>query len=185
VKVHPTGLPGLLLIEPRLLRDERGHFLESWSRERYAAHGIPADFAQDNVSRSARGVVRGLHLQSPPHAQGKLVSVLEGEVFDVAVDARVGSPSFGRWAGFTLSAENGRQLFIPEGFAHGFMVTSAEAVFHYKCTRLYAPQAELTVRWDDPALAIDWPALTPLLCDRDRLAPRLDELPEERLSRHG
>ena len=184
MNVQETSLPGVLLLEPRIFRDARGSFLEAWQRDRYAAEGLPRDFVQDNVSRSFRGVVRGLHLQNP-QAQGKLVSVLFGEVFDVAVDVRVGSPTFGRWLGATLSAENGRQLFLPEGFAHGFMVTSAEAVFHYKCTRPYSPADELTVRWDDPDLAIEWPAETPVLSDRDAAAPRLRDIPSDRLPRHG
>jgi dTDP-4-dehydrorhamnose 3,5-epimerase len=180
VNVHPTALPGVLLLEPRVFRDARGHFLESWRQDRYHAAGLPERFVQDNLSRSVRGVVRGLHLQNP-HAQGKLVSVLFGEVFDVAVDVRAGSPSFGRWVGETLSAENARQLYVPEGFAHGFMVTSPEAVFLYKCTRAYSPEDELTVRWDDPDLGIAWPLRDAILADRDRGAPRLREIPLERL----
>jgi dTDP-4-dehydrorhamnose 3,5-epimerase len=184
VKVQDTALPGVLLLEPRIFQDARGSFLEAWQRDRYAAEGLPRDFVQDNVSRSSRGVVRGLHLQNP-EAQGKLVSVLFGEVFDVAVDVRVGSPTFGRWLGVTLSAENGRQLFLPEGFAHGFMATSAEAVFHYKCTRPYSPEHELTVRWDDPDLGIEWPDEQAVLSERDAAAPCLRDIPSDRLPRHG
>lgn len=166
--VTELELPGLLLIEPRIFRDERGAFLESWNARRYAEHGIEVDFVQDNISWSRQGVIRGLHYQVAPHAQAKLCSVLVGEVWDVAVDLRDDSPSRGRWAAVTLSANNGRQLLIPEGFAHGFAVLSEEAVFSYKCSRYYEPSAERTLRWDDPTLAIDWPVREPVLSEKDR-----------------
>lgn len=169
-----TRLPEVLLIEPRVFRDDRGWFFESWSSARYADMGIDAAFVQDNVSRSHHGTLRGLHLQNP-HGQGKLVSVLEGEVFDVAVDVRVGSPRFGQWVGMDLSADNARQLWIPPGFAHGFCVVSQQAVFHYKCTESYHPESELTVRWDDPAIAVEWPVESPILNDKDANARPLSD----------
>jgi dTDP-4-dehydrorhamnose 3,5-epimerase len=166
MKVSATGLEGVLLVEPRVFHDERGYFLETWREDRYAAAGIPPGFVQDNVSWSRRGVLRGLHLQQP-HPQGKLVQVLHGEVWDVAVDVRPGSPGFGRWAGFTLSDSNARQLWIPPGFAHGFVVLSDQALFHYRCTDVYHPEAEITVRWNDPDLAIGWPVAEPVVSARD------------------
>ena len=175
MKVTPTELDGVLLLEPRVFHDERGYFLETWREDRYAAAGVPAAFVQDNVSWSRRGVLRGLHLQRP-HPQGKLVQVLHGEVWDVAADVRPGSPSFGRWAGFALSAENARQLWIPEGFAHGFVVLSEQALFHYRCTDVYHPEAEITVRWDDPDLAIAWPVADPLVSPRDAAGVALRDL---------
>ena len=178
----PTRLPGILLIEPRIFRDERGYFFESWSRARYQALGLPADFVQDNVSCSRHGVLRGLHYQQP-NAQGKFVSVLRGEVFDVAVDIRVGSPTFGQWEGFTLSAENGRQLFVPEGYAHGFVVTSEDAIFSYKCTAPYDPSSEGSVVWDDPDVGITWPVSTPILAAKDAAARRLQNISDARLPR--
>jgi dTDP-4-dehydrorhamnose 3,5-epimerase len=177
-----TDLPGVLLLKPPVFRDERGFFRETWRAERYAAAGIPDRFVQDNVSLSTRGVLRGLHFQEPS-PQGKLVSVLRGEVWDVAVDVRVGSPTFGRWAGYTLSDENGWQLWVPEGFAHGFVVTSAEALFSYKCTDVYRPEAESTLLWNDPDLAIEWPGAAPLVSAKDEGGARLRDLPPERLPR--
>ncbi len=156
MKVTETTLPGVLLIEPKVFGDARGFFKETWHRDRYGEAGMPTEFPQDNASLSARGVLRGLHLQHP-QGQGKLVQVLLGEVFDVAVDVRHGSPDFGKWIGVNLSADNHRQLYIPPGFAHGFCVTSDMALFHYKCTSLYAPDKEITIAWDDPDIGIDWP----------------------------
>jgi len=176
VRVTPLALPEVLRIEPRVARDTRGWFFESWNEERFAQHGLARTFVQDNVSRSRRGVLRGLHLQHP-HAQEKLVSVLHGEVFDVAVDVRRGSPTFGRWCGERLSAEAGRQLLIPAGFAHGFLVLSDEAVVSYKATERYHPESEITVAWNDPTIAVAWPVdVAPLLSDRDDAAPCLAEL---------
>jgi dTDP-4-dehydrorhamnose 3,5-epimerase len=182
MKVTETTLPGVLLIEPRVFGDARGWFIETFHAARYREAGIPADFVQDNVSRSARGVLRGLHFQNP-NLQGKLVQVLEGEVFDVAVDIRVGSPSFGRWVGATLSADNHHQLWIPEGFAHGFCVLSEHALFSYKCTAPYDAAADGGIRWDDPDIAVAWPVASPNVSDKDRAAPRLCELSEQRLPR--
>lgn len=178
--IQETPLAGLLLLQPRLFRDDRGWFAETFHELRYRDLGIPDAFVQDNVSHSRRNVLRGLHLQSP-HPQGKLVSVVHGEVYDVAVDVRPDSPTFGQWYGATLSAENGYQLWIPPGFAHGFVVTGAEAVFLYKCTDFYAPHAELSIRWDDPDLGIEWPVAEPIVSPKDAAAPRLRDLASERL----
>jgi dTDP-4-dehydrorhamnose 3,5-epimerase len=180
VKVRESALAGVLVVEPELFEDARGCFLEGYRRSRYAAAGMRAEFVQDNLSLSRRGVLRGLHLQHP-RAQTKLVQVLEGEVFDVALDARVGSPGFGRWVGVLLSGDNRHQLYIPEGFAHGFCVLSERALFAYKCSAEYSPADEITIRWDDPALGIAWPLREVELSPRDAAAPALlalrDRLP--------
>ena len=178
--VESLALPGVLLIKPRHFRDARGQFLETWHDERYAAAGLPGPFVQDNVSVSLHGVLRGLHFQHPK-SQGKLVTVLAGSVFDVAVDVRRGSPAHGRWIGHELTAESGHQLWIPPGFAHGFLVTSSEAVFSYKCTAYYSPSDERCVRWNDPAIGIRWPSDAPVLSDKDGVAPLLRECAPELL----
>jgi len=158
MQVIQTALPGVLLLEPRVFGDERGFFFESFNDKLFTqAVGAPVAFVQDNHSRSSRGVLRGLHYQLPPHAQGKLVRVVRGEVFDVAVDIRAGSPTFGRWVGEVLSEQNKRQLWIPPGFAHGFVTLSETADFLYKTTDFYAPQAERCIAWNDPAIGIRWP----------------------------
>lgn len=175
-----TALPGVTIIEPKVFGDDRGFFLESFHKPRFAEHGIAIDIAQSNVSRSARGVLRGLHYQWP-NPQGKLVQVLEGEVYDVAVDIRHGSPTFGQWAACVLSAQNKRLFWVPEGFAHGFAVTSDHAVFCYHCTSVYDAAADAGVRWNDAALAIDWPLAEPLLSAKDEAAPFLADVPVERL----
>ncbi len=180
MKVTPTALPEVLLVEPRVFGDARGYFFESYSARRYAEAGIAATFVQDNVSRSRRGVLRGLHYQHP-HGQGKLVGVLEGDVFDVAVDVRRGSPTFGRWVGECLSSENKRQLYLPPGFAHGFLVTSEEALFAYKCTDYYHAETERSIRWDDPRIGIEWPIDGPVLSAKDDVAVTLDAMPAELL----
>lgn len=180
MQVSETALPGVLVLEPRVFGDARGFFVETWSAERYRAHGIAGPFVQDNLSKSARGTLRGLHLQHP-FAQGKLVSCPLGSVLDVAVDVRAGSPTFGRYVAVDLSGENHRQLWIPAGFAHGFQVTSEVALFAYKCTDVYHPEAELGVRWDDPDLGIRWPVPDPLVSAKDRALPRLADVPRERL----
>ncbi len=180
MKVIETDLPGCLVVEPRVFGDARGFFFEQWNQQRYAAHGIVMDAVQANISRSARGVLRGLHYQLP-NPQGKLVSVLEGEVYDVAVDIRRGSPTFGKWAAVVLSADNQRQFWIPPGFAHGFAVTSDHALFHYFCSTPYDAAADKSIRWDDPALAIDWPLADPELSAKDRAAPLLSALAEDAL----
>lgn len=155
-----------LMIQPDVYRDERGFFLETWQRDRYAAAGVVGPFVQDNHSRSRRGVLRGVHFQQP-RPQGKLVEVLRGEVFDVAVDVRIGSPTFGRWGAARLSGSNHRQLWVPEGFAHGFVTLSERADFYYKCTEFYAPGAEHTLCWNDPDVGIDWPLDEPVVSDKD------------------
>jgi dTDP-4-dehydrorhamnose 3,5-epimerase len=176
VNVTEVEIPGLLLVEPTVHGDSRGFFFESFQAERYAAAGIAGPFVQDNVSRSVKRTLRGLHFQEPG-AQGKLVQVLRGSVWDVAVDVRKGSPHFGRWFGVELNGETHRQLWIPPGFAHGFCVLSDSADFFYKCTSLYAPEAECAVRWDDPALGIRWPVDAPCLSAKDAAAPLLADAP--------
>jgi len=156
MEIEKTDLPGLLIVNPKIFRDERGYFYESYNQQKYQEAGIDTVFVQDNESRSVRGVVRGLHYQLAPHAQAKLVRVLEGTVFDVAVDIRKDSPTFGRWFGIELSAENKKQLYIPEGFAHGFSVLSETAVLAYKCNELYHPESERSIALDDAELNIDW-----------------------------
>ena len=180
MKVEPTTLPDVLLIEPAVYRDERGSFIETFRDERYAKHGITGPFVQDSLSLSHRGVLRGLHLQWP-RAQGKLVYVVQGEVFDVAVDVRQDSPTFRRWVGHTLSGDDGRQMWIPPGFAHGFVVTSEKALFAYKCTEAYDPGGEVAIRWNDPEVAIDWPVDDPVLSPRDAAAPLLRDTDPSRL----
>jgi dTDP-4-dehydrorhamnose 3,5-epimerase len=180
VKVLETKLPDILVIEPEVFGDDRGFFMESWNQKRYQEAGLPARFVQDNLSFSARGVLRGLHFQNP-NPQGKLVSVLQGEVFDVAVDIRVGSPTFGQWVGISLSADNKLQFYLPEGFAHGFVVISDVALFSYKCTAYYNPETESSLLWNDPEIGIGWPIDKPVLSDKDRAAPRLREIAVETL----
>ncbi len=180
--VLATDLPDVLILEPRVFGDARGYFLETYRAPRYAEAGLPGPFVQDNLSRSTRGVLRGLHLQNP-RPQGKLVSVVAGAVWDVAVDLRAGSPHFGRWAGVELTAENHRQFWVPPGFGHGFVVVSDDAVFSYKCTDIYDQAAEIGVRWDDPDLAIDWPldAADVQVSDKDGSLPWLRDIPRDRL----
>jgi len=180
MKIISTKLPGTLLIEPRVFSDGRGYFFESYHFERYSQHGIRDQFVQDNLSYSVKGTLRGLHYQSP-HSQAKLVQVLSGEVFDVAVDIRSGSPAFGQWEGVLLSSENRRQFYIPKGFAHGFCVLSDTAIFSYKCDDFYAPDCEAGVLWSDPDLGIDWPVKAPVISEKDSLCPRLRDIPMEQL----
>jgi dTDP-4-dehydrorhamnose 3,5-epimerase len=165
----------LLIIEPKLFGDSRGFFTELYQASRYAEHGIPAQFVQDNLSRSARDVLRGLHIQNPK-PQGKLVTVLRGAVIDVGVDVRVGSPTFGRHVKVELNEDNRRQFWIPRGFAHGFIVISESADFLYKCDELYSPETELVLKWNDPSVAIDWGSPHPELSQRDRDGRSLKEL---------
>lgn len=183
MEVIAQELPEVLLIKPRVFGDERGYFMESFHAGRYAEAGMRLPFVQDNLSSSRRGILRGLHLQQP-HAQGKLVTVLRGEVFDVAVDVRVGSPNFGRWVGLSLSEHNHFQLYVPPGFAHGFCVTSESALFSYKCTDLYHPECELGLAYDDPELAIAWPVDAPLLGGKDQGNPRLSQIDRAKLPRY-
>jgi len=175
VKVIETEIPGVLIIEPDVYRDERGFFLETFRDSRYAEVGVAGPFVQDNHSKSCRNTLRGLHAQCE-HSQGKLVWVTNGEVFDVAVDIRKGSPTFGKWVGSTLSADTFRQMYIPPGFAHGFCVMSETAQFVYKCTDYYCKEDEITVLWNDPDIGIEWPLSDPILSEKDRTAPRLSEL---------
>lgn len=180
MRLIESELPGCLVVEPKQLGDARGWFMEAWHRDRYAAHGIGPDFVQSNLSRSAAGVLRGLHYQWPA-PQGKLVSVLEGEIWDVAVDIRRGSPHFGRWAAVVLSAHNRRQYWIPPGFAHGFVAIGGSALVSYLCTTHYDAEADAALAWDDPELAIDWPVAKPQQSAKDAAAPRLAAIPPERL----
>jgi dTDP-4-dehydrorhamnose 3,5-epimerase len=168
-----------MVLEPRVFSDPRGYFVETWQRNRYSEIGMP-DFVQDNVSWSRKGVLRGMHLQNPM-AQGKLVSVAEGAVYDVAVDLRKGSPTFGKWHGETLDSKLGRQFYVPPGFAHGFVVLSDFAVFAYKCSDYYNPTGEFTVRWDDPEIGIEWPVDAPIVSEKDAQGMRLGEIPDEKL----
>lgn len=179
--VHPTRLQDVLLLEPKIFGDARGFFLESFNRERYREAGIQDDFVQDNLSMSSKGVLRGLHFQKP-HTQAKLVSVLEGEVYDVAVDLRQSSSTFKQWEGYVLNGEKKRQLYIPAGFAHGFVVLSEKALFQYKCSDFYRPEAEQTILWNDPELAIDWPLKDePRLSEKDRKGIPLSRLDSRQL----
>jgi dTDP-4-dehydrorhamnose 3,5-epimerase len=171
-----TRLPGLVLLAPDVYGDDRGWFMEAWNRRRYAEAGVDVDFVQDNLSYSRRGVLRGLHFQHP-HAQGKLVQVLEGEVWDVAVDIRRGSPTWLRWEGVHLSAAERHQLYVPPGFAHGFCVLSETALFAYKCTELYRPEHDRSIRYDDPEIAIDWPVTEPELSGKDAAGRTVAEMP--------
>lgn len=180
MKVHATRLPGALVIEPAVHGDARGFFYEGWNKARFAQHGLTMEFVQSNVSRSAHGVLRGLHYQWP-NPQGKLVSVVEGEVYDVAVDIRNGSPTFGKWEACVLSAENHKHFWVPEGFAHGFVVLSEFATFQYLVTAPYDKAADAGVRWNDAALAIDWPIGQPQLSDKDATAPYLADVAPSKL----
>ncbi|XOZ33340.1 dTDP-4-dehydrorhamnose 3,5-epimerase [Halomonadaceae bacterium KBTZ08] len=173
MKITSTRIPDVKILEPRVFEDERGFFYESYNQKVFdEAVGHPVTFVQDNHSRSVKGTLRGLHYQLPPHPQGKLVRVTVGEVFDVAVDIRKSSPTFGHWVGETLSANNRRQLWIPPGFAHGFLVTSEIAEFQYKCTDFYAPDCEASIRWDDVELRIKWPKNNELLISpKDQNSP--------------
>ncbi|MDU8930036.1 dTDP-4-dehydrorhamnose 3,5-epimerase [Alisedimentitalea sp. MJ-SS2] len=176
MQIDKTPLEGLLIITPPRFGDHRGFFSESYNRNRLAEHGIEIEFVQDNHSLSeTRGTVRGLHFQAPPHAQDKLVRCGRGALFDVAVDIRAASPTYGHWFGTTLSFENGHQMLVPKGFAHGFMTLEPETEILYKCSDIYAPEAEGALRWDDPEVGIDWPlaGITPVLSDKDAAAPGL------------
>jgi dTDP-4-dehydrorhamnose 3,5-epimerase len=180
MNVYSCELKALVVVEPKVFGDARGFFMETWHQERYCQHGLGADFVQDNLSFSRRRTLRGLHFQNP-NPQAKLLQVLQGEVFDVGVDLRRSSPTFGRWHGLVLSSENKRQFYVPPGFAHGFAVLSETALIQYKCSALYSPKDELGVRWDDPDIGIQWPLKDPLLSERDAKAPRLRDLPADRL----
>lgn len=175
MKVRELPLSGALLIEPDVLHDSRGFFVESFNRAKYAARGLTAEFVQDNHSRSGQGVLRGIHLQAAPDRQAKLVRCTRGEIYDVMVDLNPASSTFGHWHGETLDADAMKQLYLPEGFGHGFVVTSDGADVQYKTTAPYNPAAECVVRWDDPAIAIEWPVAEPILSQRDRAGLSLSE----------
>ncbi len=180
MEVIKTELEGVVILEPRLFKDDRGYFFESFSQREFDEKVRPVKFVQDNESKSVYGVLRGLHFQKPPFAQSKLVRVIQGAVLDVAVDLRVGSPTYGKHVAVELTAENRRQLFIPRGFAHGFSVLTDEVVFQYKCDNFYAPQSEGAIAWNDPALGIDWriPEASVILSEKDKHHPLLKDLPE-------
>ncbi|MCR9533329.1 MULTISPECIES: dTDP-4-dehydrorhamnose 3,5-epimerase [Vibrio] len=180
MKVIDTEIPDVKIIEPTVFGDERGFFMETWQQKKFEelVTGKPTKFVQDNHSKSKKGILRGLHYQTE-NTQGKLVRVVSGEVFDVAVDIRKDSPTFGKWVGVYLSEDNKRQLWVPEGFAHGFYVTSEEAEFVYKCTDYYNPKAEISIKWDDPRILIDWPLTNePLLSSKDLVALPLNNISE-------
>lgn len=183
MEIIQTKLPGVIVIEPDVFGDHRGWFIETFGEQRYKEAGIAEDFVQDNVSFSSRGILRGLHFQNPK-AQGKLVQVLAGEVFDVAVDIRKGSPTFGQWHGEILSVENHRQMYIPPCFAHGFCVISDTALFSYKCTGYYSPSTEGGVIWNDPDIGIDWPVKEPVLSEKDTVYTKLCDIPENVLPKY-
>jgi len=180
MKITRCDIAGLLVIEPKVFGDARGFFLETWNEQRYCEAGLDLRFVQDNISSSRRGTLRGLHFQNP-RSQGKLVWVIEGEVFDVAVDLRRSSPTFGRWHGLNLSAKNRLQFYIPTGFAHGFAVLSETALFAYKCTEFYSPKDELTLSWGDPVVGVKWPLSDPVLSEKDKKGVLLKDLPPDRL----
>ena len=184
MKVTQTKLPGVIVLEPDVLGDARGYFCETFSNKRYEEAGLRLSFVQDNVSFSEKNVLRGLHFQNP-NAQGKLVQVLSGKVFDVAVDIRVGSPNFGQWFGETLSVENHKQMYIPPGFAHGFCVLSDNTLFSYKCTDYYSPTTEGGIIWNDPDIGITWPADAPKISKKDANNPRLKDIPKDKLPKYG
>ena len=180
MKVVETRIPGVLIVEPKVFGDERGFFMETFHGRKYKEHGIDRIFVQDNHSRSCRSTLRGLHYQLR-HPQGKLVYAVSGEIFDVAVDIRKGSATFGQWVGITLSAVNKRQIYVPEGFAHGFCVVSDQADVIYKCTDFYAPDDDYGILWSDPKIGIDWPVDAPLLSPKDGRNRPLDAVPKENL----
>ncbi len=184
ITIIKTDIEGVLIFEPKVFGDGRGFFMETWSRNRYREAGLDVEFVQDNVSSSSQGVLRGLHYQNP-QPQGKLVQVLKGEVLDVAVDIRLGSPTFGKVATCVLSDENRRQFYVPAGFAHGFCVLSETALFLYKCTEFYNAGAEGGVLWNDPDLGIDWPVADPVLSEKDSNLSRLKDIPEVNLPVYG
>lgn len=176
MQIEPTAIPDVILIKPDVFRDERGYFMESFHLEKFADLGITGKFVQDNESQSQKGVLRGLHFQRPPFAQGKLVRVIRGAVLDVAVDLRSNSPTFGKWVTMELSGENKWLCWIPEGFAHGFLTLEDNTVFSYKCTNFYHKASEGSIRWNDPQIGIEWGNISPSLSDKDAIAPLLNEI---------
>lgn len=180
MNVIETKIPGLLIIEPQVFNDERGFFVETYNESRYKEAGIAGEFVQDNLSSSQKGVLRGLHYQAPPFAQGKLVSVIKGAVLDVAVDIRENSPTFGQHVAVELTAENKKQFWIPEGFAHGFLALENDTVFSYKCTNVYSPESDRGIRYDDPSLGIEWPDVGELIVsEKDQVHPMLADTKKE------
>ena len=183
MKFIKTAIPDVIIVEPDIYKDHRGFFLESYNQKIYRENGIDANFVQDNHSKSEKGILRGMHNQNP-NPQAKLVRVIKGAVLDVAVDVRIGSPTFGKWVSVELSEDNFRHLFVPQGFLHGFYVLSDTAEFQYKCDNFYSKQDEISVRWDDPQIGIDWPVKEPILSEKDKNAPLLkdilDKLPKYR-----
>ncbi len=175
MEVLTTSISGLLIIKPKIFSDERGYFFEAYNKERFLEAGLDIDFVQDNESRSMKGVLRGLHMQKEPYAQGKLVRVITGSVLDVAVDLRKGSPTFGKWNSIILTGENKWMYWIPEGFAHGFLTLEDNTVFTYKCSGVYNKSAEVSIKWDDPDLNIDWGQANPVLSEKDKLAQSFQE----------
>ena len=171
MEIIKTSIEGLLIIKPDVFKDERGYFFESYNKERFAKEGLTMDFVQDNESKSSKGVLRGLHFQKPPYAQGKLVRVVKGSVMDVAVDLRKGSPTYGKWESVVLSEDNKLQFWIPEGFAHGFVTLEDETVFNYKCTNIYNKESEGSLLWNDPDINIDWNIENPILSEKDKVSP--------------
>ena len=180
MKIITTSIAGILIIEPKTFQDKRGFFMETYNRNRYNVSGINATFVQDNLSRSLKNTLRGLHFQIK-HPQAKLIQVISGEIFDVAVDLRPGSATFGKWTGIHLSDENRRQVFIPEGFAHGFCVLSEFALFYYKCSDFYAPDDEGGIIWSDPDIGIEWPIINPIISEKDKQYHKLSGLTAEQL----
>lgn len=180
MEVTKLDIPGLMLFEPKVFGDNRGFFIESYNKERYKEAGLDVDFVQDNMSYSQKGVLRGLHCQNP-NSQGKLVSVIQGAVYDVAVDIRLGSPTFGKSYGIELDSDKKMQFYVPPGFAHGFCVLTETALFAYKCTDFYHPENEFSVLWNDPDLKIDWPIENPSLSEKDKIALRLKDIDSSKL----
>lgn len=183
MQVLETTLPGVLIIEPKIFGDSRGYFYETFQLKRYVDAGLPTQWVQDNLSFSSKGIIRGLHLQNP-YPQGKLVSVLKGRVFDVAVDVRLGSPNFGQWVGIILDDENKRQLYIPPGFAHGFAVLSDNTLFSYKCTEYYHPESEISIAYNDPELGITWPVDKPIVSKKDSEGYLLKNVQKSKLTKY-
>lgn len=175
MKIIKTPIQGLFVIEPKVHYDDRGYFFESYNKERFASHGLDMEFVQDNESKSSKGVLRGLHFQKPPYAQGKLVRVLQGRVRDVAVDIRKGSPTYGKYYSIELDSEKKNMFYIPEGFAHGFITLEDNTIFSYKCTNIYNKESEGAIIWNDEAIGIDWNIDNPILSERDRLNPSFKE----------
>ncbi len=175
MQITETKIPGLLIIKPQVYKDSRGYFFESYNQQKFKDAGIATNFVQDNESKSQKGVLRGLHFQNPPYSQGKLVRVIKGAVLDVAVDLRVGSPTYGQWDSVVLSEENKIMYWVPEGMAHGFLTLENDTIFFYKCTNLYNKEAEGSVRWNDPDLNIQWGTHKPILSDKDKLTPFLKD----------